>query len=84
VKPIRLSRHALGYCITRGFTADEVRNAISTSPWREGELGRIECRKSFAFGKEWNGKFYRTKQVRPIFVEEVKEIVVVSVYTYYF
>jgi hypothetical protein len=30
------------------------------------------------------GKRYATKQVRPIFVEEEREIVVVTVYTYYF
>jgi hypothetical protein len=39
---------------------------------------------NFPFGKEWNGKVYNTKQVRPIFVEEADEIVVVTVYTYYF
>jgi hypothetical protein len=33
---------------------------------------------------EWNGKSYSTKQVRPIFVEEADEIVVVTVYVYYF
>jgi hypothetical protein len=38
----------------------------------------------FPFGKEWNGKTYRTKQVRPIFVEEAGEILVVTVYTYFF
>jgi len=27
---------------------------------------------------------YATKQVRPVFVEEATEIVVVTVYTYYF
>ena len=32
----------------------------------------------------WNGVFYATKRVRPIFVEEVAEIVVVTVYTYFF
>ncbi|MCL0033512.1 hypothetical protein M1M99_01700 [Thermodesulfovibrionales bacterium] len=29
-------------------------------------------------------KFYKTKQVRPIFAEEENEIVVVTVYVYYF
>jgi hypothetical protein len=48
------------------------------------ELGRLDCRKDFPFGKEWNGKVYATKQVRPVFVDEVNEIVVVTVYTYYF
>ena len=32
----------------------------------------------------WNGKSYATKQVRPIFVEESIEIVVVTVYVYNF
>ena len=32
----------------------------------------------------WNGTHYTTKQVRPIFVDEPDEIVVVTVYVYYF
>ncbi len=46
--------------------------------------GRLECHKDFPYGREWNGKFYKTKRVRPIFVEEADEIVVVTVYSYYF
>jgi hypothetical protein len=44
----------------------------------------LECRKDFTYGREWTGKFYETKQVRPIFAEEMDEIVVVTVYVYYF
>jgi hypothetical protein len=84
VKPIRLSDHALRYASKRGFTVDEVKQAISTMPWGPAELDRLECRKDFAYGKEWNRKLYATKQVRPVFVEEAAEIVVVTVYTYYF
>ena len=54
----------------RGFTVPEVEEAIRTITWQPAELGRLECRKDFAYGKEWNRKFYTTKQVRPIFVEE--------------
>jgi hypothetical protein len=68
----------------RGFTVAEVEEAIRTATWQPADLGRLECRKDFAYGKEWNGKVYTTKQVRPIFVEEASEIVVVTVYTYYF
>jgi len=39
--------------------------------------------KNFPFNGEWNRKIYATKRVRPIFVEEANEIVVVTVYTYY-
>ena len=44
----------------------------------------MECCKDFLYNQVWNGKQYATKQVRPIFVEEVEEIVVITVYTYYF
>jgi hypothetical protein len=36
-----------------------------------------------SFNRDWNGKIYATKEVRPIFVEETDEIVVVTVYTYF-
>ena len=84
MKPIRLSEHALRYTSKRGFTIPEIEETIRTSPWMSAELGRLDCRRNFPYGKEWNGKVYATKQVRPIFVEEVGEIVVITVYTYYF
>lgn len=62
----------------------EVVEAIRTEPWQPAELGRLECRKDFAFNADWNGKHYETKQVRPIFVEEADAIVVVTIYVYYF
>lgn len=84
MKQIRLSDHASRYIRKRGFTVAEVEQAIRTANWRPAELGRLECQKDFAYGKEWNGKTYSTKRVRPVFVEEPAEIVVVTVYTYYF
>lgn len=87
MKPIRLSAHALSYAARRGFTIGEVEETIQTSPWVPADLGRLECYKDFPFGKEWNGKVYATKRVRPIMVEEPDEIVVISVrgdYCYYF
>ena len=84
MKPVRLSAHALSYTTRRGFTAAEVEDAIRTSPWQPAELARLECSKDFAFAAFWNGKFYAAKRVRPVFVEERDEIVVVTVYTYYF
>jgi len=53
----------------RGFTIAEVEEAIRTTPWQPAELGRLDCRKDFPYGKEWNGKVYATKQVRPVFEE---------------
>jgi len=84
MKPIRLSAHALEYTNRRGFTAEEVEDTIHHSRWEPAELGRLQCRKDFPFGQEWNGNTYVTKQIRPVFVEEPAEILVVTVYTYYF
>ena len=84
MKSIRFSKHALRYTATRGFTVAEVEAAIRTCPWGKAELERLDCRKDFPFGQNWNGKVYATKQVRPVFVDEVGEIVVITVYTYYF
>lgn len=66
------------------YLAGEQAETIQTSVWESAEHDRLQCRKDFPFGEEWNGKFYQTKQVRPIFVEEADEIVVVTVYSYYF
>jgi len=84
LKPIRLSGHACYQLARRGVSEAEVLEAIRSSVWEAAELDRLQCRKDFSFGKEWNGKFYKTKQVRPIFVEEADEIVVVTVYSYFF
>ena len=84
MKPIRLSAHALSYTDKRGFTVAEVEEAIRETPWQPAELGRLECRKAYPFGKEWNKKLYATKEVRPIFVEHSGEIVGVTVYTYFY
>jgi len=84
MKPIRLSGHARDNLRYRGATEEEVKEAIRTAPWGPAELGRLECRKDFPYGREWNKKVYATKRVRPILVEEADEIVVVTVYVYYF
>lgn len=83
MKPIRLSDHARGYTTKRGFTEREVQDAIRTAKWQPAEMGRLQCRRTFRYGKDWNGKTYAMKQVRPVFVETDAEIVVVTVYTYF-
>jgi hypothetical protein len=83
-KPIRLSGHAQGRLSGRGTIEQEVREAIQAESWQPAERGRLECRRNLPFNAEWNGKYYVTKQVRPVFVDEPNEIVVVTVYVYYF
>lgn len=83
-KPIRLSAHARGYIIRRGFTEAEVVDTIRTMQWRNARCGRLEAERVFPYNNRWNGTFYANKRVRPVFVENPTEIVVVTVYTYFF
>lgn len=84
MKPIRLSGHAKEQLFYRGVTEEEVVETITESTWQSAEMERLECRKDFVYEKDWNKKYYKTKQVKPIFVEEEKEIVVITVYSYFF
>ena len=84
MKPIRLSGHARENIRFRGATEQEVIDTIRNAKWEPAEEGRLECRQDFDYNQEWNDRFFKTKQIHPIFVEETKEIVVVTVYVYYF
>lgn len=68
----------------RGFTEAEVVSAIRSGRWDPAQGGRLETAWDFAYNRLWNGRLFATKRVRPIFVEVPDEIVVVTVYTYYF
>ena len=67
----------------RGATEDEVVAAIREAEWSAAPFGRFECRREYAYGRDWNGRHYGTKQVRPVFAEEQDAIVVVTVDVYY-
>ena len=67
-KPIRLSANAVEQCIERGATREEVEKAV-----REGERERAK-----------RGRRYAMKQVAPVVAESPDELVVVTVYTFYF
>jgi hypothetical protein len=79
MKPIRLSIHAREQLLYRGVSEEEVSETIRASKWKPGELGRLECREVFPYKKEWNEIYYNEKEVRPIFVEEENEIIVITI-----
>ena len=64
---------------------EEVKETIEGAAWSAADFGpnRMQCSREFPFDRSWNGKMYSTKRVRPIFVEDATEIVVITVYTYY-
>jgi hypothetical protein len=83
-KPIRFTKHALEQCRERGASEEEVKEAIRSSEWEEAKQGRAIAKRNFQFDRAWAGVIYPIKQVAPVFVEEESEIVVITVYTFYF
>lgn len=83
MKNIRISNHAYDQIKRRGTDEFEVVHAIQNGKWENAELSRLQSNFKFDYNAVWNGKTYKYKQVKPIFVDE-DEIVVVTVYTYYF
>lgn len=84
MKSIRLTLHAREQCEERGAKESEVVEAIRSGTREPAKNNRWICRANFQFNSTWNGEFYPVKQVAPVIVEETGEIVVVTVYTFYF
>lgn len=83
MKNIRFTRHALLRCPQRGKNQEEVREAVQTGSRESAKEDRLICRKNFEYNADWQGTFYRIKQVAPVIVETDTEIVVITVYTFY-
>ena len=84
MKLIRLTTHALEQLVERGATNAEVREAIERGVREPANHGRLMYRLNFQYDSEWQGRFYAIKQVAPVVVEAQNEVVVVTVYTFYF
>jgi hypothetical protein len=84
LKRIRISKHALEQMKERGAEANEVEKAIRSGEEFPAKKNRRAFRLNFQYDNLWGGKFYRTKQVIPIIVEESNAVVVVTVYVFYF
>ena len=84
MKPVRLTKHARQQCQDRGANEAEVVQAVQQGTREPAKLGRELCRYNFAFGGTWQGHSYAIKQVAPVIKEEAAEIVVITVYTFYF
>ena len=84
MNPIRLTRHAQEQAAERGATTAQVKEAIRKGSREAAKHGREMCRYNFAFNAKWQGKHYPIKQVAPVIKTEANEIVVITVYTFYF
>jgi len=83
-KPVRLTKHAVEPCRERGTNETEIREAITRGSRELAKQGRYLYRANFQYNHDWQGRFYRIKQVVPVVREEIGETVVITVYTFYF
>ena len=67
-----------------GVTEAEVEETVRKGSREPTTLGREMCRYNFVFNRKWQGKHYAVKQVAPVMKEEANEIVVITVYAFYF
>jgi hypothetical protein len=84
MKPIRLTNHAREQALERGASIAEVKEAIRKGSREAAKHGREMCRYNFAFNAKWQGRHYPIKQVAPVIKAEANELVVITVYTFYF
>jgi len=84
MKPIRLSKHAQEQCLERGTNELEVVQVIRTGIRQNAKAGRFKYQATFQYDAVWQGKFYALKKVAPIVAETDVELIVITVYTFYF
>ncbi|MDH5717409.1 MAG: DUF4258 domain-containing protein [Spirochaetia bacterium] len=68
----------------RGAKVSEIEYAIINGEVETVKKNRKLYRSNFQFNSKWQGVYYAIKQVAPVIVEEEKEIVVITVYTFYY
>ena len=83
-KIVRLTTHAREQARERGASETEAREAGSKGSREPAKHGRELCRYNFAYGRIWQGRIYPVKQVVPVIKEDANEILVITVYTFFF
>jgi hypothetical protein len=84
MKKIIFSDHAIEQMVERGASKDEVGVCILKGEKVPAKSGRHAYRMNFQYDNRWSGKYYATKQIMPIVKEEDNEIIIITVYTFYF
>ena len=80
---VRMHPHAKERGAERGATEVEVIATVSEGERFPAKFGRTGFRRNFTFDGEWQGRFYKTKQVEAYAVEE-DEWLVITVMVKYF
>ena len=83
-KQVKFTTHSLDRISKRGTSKEEIIQAILNGKREPAKDNKIICRLNFPYNQIWIDTNYTIKQVAPVFVEEENEIIVITVYTYFF
>jgi len=82
-KPIVFTLHSLKRMAEREISEKEAAEAIRKGEWVPAMKGRYSCAGTFRFEKEHYGRYYKLKEVVPVFIEESHRILVITVYSFF-
>lgn len=68
----------------RGTCEEDVRQAIRTGQREAAHRGLIQFRLNLEFKRKWDGRYDAVQQLLPIVAEDDRQLVVFTVYTFYF
>jgi hypothetical protein len=68
----------------RGATPEEIEATVTAGERFPARFGRTGFRRNFAFGADWRGRRYRTKQIEAFAVQEDDDWLVITVLVKYF
>jgi len=80
---IRFHSHALQRLSERGASQEEVIYTIQRGERFPAKLGRTGFRKNFVYNSEWMGRWYYTKQIEALAVEENGWLVITVIVKYF-
>ena len=78
-----LHSHACERAKERGATVAEVIATVEGGEQFGAKLGRTGFRRNFAFGGQWRGREYATKQVEAYAVDETGWLVITVIVRYF-
>ncbi|MBI4288926.1 MAG: hypothetical protein HY671_10910 [Chloroflexi bacterium] len=70
LEPVVFSEHSGAQLLDGGTTREEVEAAIAHGEQIPAKYGRVAFRKNFPFESSWKGRYYETKQVLSIVVQD--------------
>ncbi len=80
---ILIDDHAKERATERGATEEEINDILRSGKLTIAKGNRLAKEKVYSFNKDWNGKTYKEKHIKVIYIIERNTIVVITVVVKY-